>query len=340
MSTATRVPETRTMRGEELSADDAWTTLRRYGRWRLAQEAFLRFRYGDGFTNARALALQLCLAIIPLAIALVGLAGTLSRTKAAQVLLLTLLRLVPGRDGDSLEESLRAGVQQGGTGGTVAVVFGLAAGLVALTVAMGQFERGTNRIYGIERDRPTSRKYAAAAANAGTAGLLLLLGFVLLVAGGTAVDTAARVYGWSDGTQTVWEVLRWPLGVLLVLASITALLRRAPRRCQPGWSWLALGALVALVLWIVFTALLTLYVERSGSFGSTYGPITGVFALLLWANLTSVALLLGSASAAQLEAVRTAHPRPATPDPETEPETEPAAAARTAATAASGAHRP
>lgn len=316
MSTATRVPQTRGMRGEELSADDAWTTLRRYGRWRLVRDAFLRFRYGDGFTNSRALALQLCLSIIPLAIALVGLAGTVHQTKAANVLVLTLQRLVPGKGGDSLEETLRAGAQHGGRGGTLALVLGLVAGLVALTTAMGQIERGINRIYGIERDRPSARKYAVGFANAITAGLLVLFGFVLLVAGGVASESAARVYGWSATTQTVWGVLRWPIGVVLVLVSITALLRHAPRRCQPGWSWLAVGAAVALTLWLLFTLLLALYVARGTSFGSTYGPITGVFALLLWANLTSIALLLGSAFGAQLEAVRAGQSRPVRPDPE------------------------
>jgi hypothetical protein len=43
--------------------------------------------------------------------------------------------------------------------------------------------------------------------------------------------------------------------------------------------------------------------------------LTGIFALLLWANLSSVALFLGIAFAAQLEAVRAGVPTPATDDP-------------------------
>ena len=54
MSTATRVPETARMPGEELDASDARTALRRFGRRRLAVESFRRFRYGDGFSHARA----------------------------------------------------------------------------------------------------------------------------------------------------------------------------------------------------------------------------------------------------------------------------------------------
>jgi YihY family inner membrane protein len=312
VSTATRVPQTRAMDGTELSADDAWTTVRGYGGWRLVRDSFVRFRYGDGFTNARALALQLCLAIIPLAVALVGLAGALHQTQATQVLVRTLQGLVPGRTGDSLT----AAVRTGGSGSTLALVLGLAAAVVSLTTAMGQVERGANRIYGIERDRPSLAKYGVALMNAVTAGVSTLLGFVLIVAGGVAIDAAAQVYHWSPATRTVCEVLRWPAGTLLALASITALLRYAPRRRQPGLSWLAVGAAVSLVLWLAFSLLLALYVTRGSSFGSTYGPITGVFALLLWSNLTSVAVFLGTAFAAQLEAVRAGHRSPADPDPE------------------------
>ena len=318
MSTATRVPETTAMDGQELSADDAWTVLRRYRTARLAKDSFLRFRYGDGFTHARALALQLCLAIIPLAIAVVGLAGTLHQTKVAQVLTLTLEHFTPGASRDALDETLRAGQQRGGGGGTLALTLGLVAALVSLTTAMGQVERGANRIYGIERDRPTARKYLRAFLHASTAGMPAMLGFVVIVNGGALGEAIARVYARSSPPM-LWTALRWPLGILLALASITVLLKSAPRRRQPGYSWLAVGAAVALVLWVGFSLLLALYASRSGTFGSIYGPLTGVFALLVWANLTSLAVFLGVAFSAQLEAVRAGVPRPARVDPELVP---------------------
>ena len=52
-------------------------------------------------------------------------------------------------------------------------------------------------------------------------------------------------------------------------------MERAPRRQQPGYSWLAFGSGVSLALWLLLTGLLALYVVASGSFGSTYGPLTG-----------------------------------------------------------------
>jgi uncharacterized BrkB/YihY/UPF0761 family membrane protein len=57
-------------------------------------------------------------------------------------------------------------------------------------------------------------------------------------------------------------------------------------------------------------AVLVLYVELTGTFGATYGPIAGTIGVLLWTFLSAVALFLGLAFAAQLEAVRAGSPDP------------------------------
>jgi YihY family inner membrane protein len=316
MGTSTRVPETITISGDELSADDAVTALRRYGRWNLMKNSFIRFRYADGFSHSRALALQLCLSFIPLIIAVVGLAGAVHQQKAGQVIIQTVAGVLPGKDqSDMVQQAAQRTHDQGVTGGHLALWLGLLAAIVALTTAMGQIERGANRIYGIERDRPALRKYGRALLMAMTAGLLLQLGFLVIIAGDALGEALAAAYGWGDTFQSLWTIGSWPVGVLLALASFTVVIQRAPRRRQPGYSWLAFGAGVSLLLWLLLTGLLALYVVKSGSFGSTYGPLTGIFALLLWANLSSVALFLGVAFAAQLEAVRAGAPEPTTGDP-------------------------
>ncbi|MHC9293180.1 YihY/virulence factor BrkB family protein [Mycobacterium sp. LTG2003] len=316
MSTATRVPETITISGDELSVDDAVTTLRRYGRWKLVKNSFIRFRYADGFSHARALALQICLCFIPLVIAVVGLASALNHQELARVVTRTLSRVLPGRDdGDMMQEAAQHSSDQGASGGQLALWLGLIAAIVALTTAMGQIERGANRIYGIERDRPALRKYTRALLMALTAGLLSLLGFLVIIAGNALGESLAMVYGWSETSETLWRIGRWPIGVILAWASFTVVLERAPRRKQPGYSWLAVGSGVSLALWLMLTGLLALYVAKGASFGTTYGPLTGIFALLLWANLSSVALFLGIAFAAQLEAVRAGVPAPVPADP-------------------------
>ena len=65
---------------------------------------------------------------------------------------------------------------------------------------------------------------------------------------------------------------------------------------------------VALV--VVVTLGLNGIFHLSATFGQTYGPLAGFVALLLWGLLSSIALLLGIAIAAQLEAVRAGVPEP------------------------------
>jgi YihY family inner membrane protein len=302
-----RVPDGEASPGGELTADDAWRAVRA-ARWEFWREAFARFRYGDGFSHSRALALQLSLAFIPLVIAAVGLSSALATAAAGRVLRQVLVAVSPGGSGGLIEDALE---HQGGA--QAALWLGLAFALVTLTTAMGQVERGANRIYGVERDRPSVRKYGLASAVALLAGLPAMAGSGVLLAGSAFGDALEDVYGWDDDAVMALAV---PLGVVLVLLAVLAMLKISPRRSQPGWSWLILGAVVALVLWLAFTALLATYVQVSGAFGVVYGPLTGVIALLLWTQLTSVAIFSGFAVTAQLEGRHAGLRHGAVPDPE------------------------
>jgi YihY family inner membrane protein len=304
MSTATRVPETSTMSGDDLSMYDARETLRQFGGRKLLWEAFRRFRYGDGMSHSRALGFQIVLATIPTAIAFVGLATTVRQDKLAAALQEVILAVTPGTSDNVVRETLAKGLERGATGGLIALIAGAAVAIFAMTTAMGQIERGANRIYGVQRDRPFPKKYGRAFILVIAAGIPGMLAFVLIVAGGVAAQALATTYGWSDTTERLMAWGRWPVGVFSVLVTIMVLFRWAPRRHQPAFSWMSAGAAAALVLWLVLSGALSLYVSKSASFGQIYGPLTAIMALLIWAQLSAIALFLGMAFAAQLEAVR------------------------------------
>ncbi|NDZ64899.1 YihY/virulence factor BrkB family protein [Streptomyces cyaneofuscatus] len=317
MGTATRVPVTHDMTGDELSADEALVALRRYGRWPLLRDAFVRFRYADGFSHSRALALQTILAIIPLVIAFVGLSTALHTENVGRLAELTIRSLSEGPSAPVVDEALDRNRRGDGEGAEIALWFGLLFSLVNVTTAMCQIERGANRIYGVERDRVFHRKYLRGLVMSLSAGIPLGIASIMIVAGGDFVRAATTVYGLGDGARTAWDLLRIPLGLLLALISASAIFRRSPRRRQPGYTWLAFGAAVYLVLWTLLTWLLSLYLQLSGSFDTVYGPLSLFMALLLWSYLTSLSLFLGLSFAAQLEAVRAGKPGPITADPGT-----------------------
>ena len=83
MTTARTVPVTTEMDGDELDAEDAWHLARRSGLRRVVVTSFVRFRYGVGFTNSRALALQTCLAVVPFLLAVTGLAADIDEDRWA-----------------------------------------------------------------------------------------------------------------------------------------------------------------------------------------------------------------------------------------------------------------
>jgi YihY family inner membrane protein len=171
--------------------------------------------------------------------------------------------------------------------------------LVTGSTLLGQLERGLNRIYGVEQDRPTLQKYGLALALAVTSGVLVVAAFALLAFGQSIGDSIH-----NSTVNRAWGILRWPVAVVLATLAMTLLYKWSPRRRQPALSWLAFGSIVAAFLWLVATAGLGAFFSLSQSFGQTYGPLAGIVALLLWSLLSAIAVLYGGAVAAQLEAVR------------------------------------
>jgi YihY family inner membrane protein len=313
VTTARLVPVTTEMDGDELDAEDAWHLFRHHGVVAVLTESFVRFRYGDGFTNSRALALQTCLGVVPFLLAATGLAADVDDERWSRVVARTVQAVTPGGGDDDAFVGAVAGGAEGG--GELALVLGLLLSLVTMVTAMAQVERGSNRIYGIRRDRHALFKYGRAAVFTALLALPVGIGFFLTVAGGAFGDAMVVEYGWSDGMRDTWQLVRWPAGLALLVLTVAVLLDHAPRRRQPALSWLALGSAVAVTISMVALAGLAAYVGLSGSFDSTYGPLAGIVALLLWSLMTSIGLFYGVAVCAQLEALRAHEPDPAEPDP-------------------------
>jgi YihY family inner membrane protein len=303
------------MSGEELDAEDAWHLVRRHGLGRLVLDSFVRFRYGDGFTNSRALALQACLAVVPFLLALTGLAADIDQERPARVLAATIEGVSPGQGEQDALASAVTGSESSEEAGEVALTLGLLLALLSMTTAMAQIERGSNRIYGIRRDRPALWKYGRAGVLTVVLAVPVGLGFLLVVAGGAFADAMVREYDWGGWWLTAFQVGRWPAGLLLLVVAIAIVLDHAPRRRQPSLSWLALGSGIAVVISGVATLGLAAYVGLSAAFGEIYGPLAGIVALLVWSLLSSIALFYGTAVCAQMEAVRAGTGRPAYDDP-------------------------
>ena len=64
---------------------------------------------------------------------------------------------------------------------------------------------------------------------------------------------------------------------------------------------MSLGALLALVVWVVASVGFGFYVANFSSYDRTYGSIGGVIVFLLWVWISNIALLFGAELDAELE---------------------------------------
>ena len=302
LSTAKRVPET-----WELTGDDARQTLASTGTGRLARDAFTRLRAADGFSHARSLAFATGLVLLQGIIAVVGLASALGKGRASDVIVGTIRATVPGPAGHLLTQAVDQAHSAGASHRFLPLLVGLVGAIVTGCTFMGQLERGLNRIYGVERDRPTLRKYGLALLLTLSAGLLATMAFAAVALGGSIGSSLG-----DDLPGRVWNWIRWPLALVLMMTAVALLFRWSPRRRQPAWSWLAFGATVSVGLWAISTLTLSLFFRTSTQFGETYGPLAGIVALQIWSLLSCIALLFGGALGAQLEAVRAGAAAPKT----------------------------
>jgi YihY family inner membrane protein len=287
MSDASPIRETRDLKG-----DDAWRTLAAAGWGRLLQGALARLRAADGFSHARSLAFAMSLVAVQGVIALLGLAVFLQHSDLSRTVIAAIQQAVPAPVGGLLARTFGQARKVGIEHRLLPLAVGLFGTVVTATTATGQIIRGINRVYGVEWDGPFIRKYARALLLA----LLVLAAFVVVGVSLMVKDGATDRAG--------GRAVDWPLVLALAAAAFGGILRWAPRRRQPRWSWLVFGGLIGIAGWTVVTVALNFAFRVSSSFGEVYGPLAGVVALQMWALLSAVAILLGVAVAAQLEAVR------------------------------------
>jgi membrane protein len=114
---------------------------------------------------------------------------------------------------------------------------------------------------------------------------------ILLIAIVPAVVDFLPIPDW--GRQTlVW--MRWPLLLLVGIVGLATIYRYGPSRARAEWKWVSWGAGGATVLWLIASALFSLYVSSFGNFNETYGSLGAVVVLMMWLYLTAFLILLGA----------------------------------------------
>jgi membrane protein len=141
--------------------------------------------------------------------------------------------------------------------------------------------------------------------------LLLCFGSFLLAITMIGILTAGPFLLQDPSLDPLWSrvffIGRWPLVGALIIAALSVCYRLAPCHSAPRWRWVGWGAIVTATLWIVTSAVFTLYVQRIANYATAFGLAGAVLTLMIWLYLLAYTVLLGAVLNAETE-------REATPD--------------------------
>lgn len=233
------------------------------------------------------------LAVFPAMLALVSLLGVFGRGEQTVAAILQLLEDVGQSEAArELQGPISSMVTAGGAGFALALGVGVA--LWSASGYVGGFARAMNRIWDVEEGRPAVRlrlqQFGITIALVLMAALVL---FGLVVSGGVA-EAVGRAVGLGDQAVTLWGWLKWPAILGIVALMVAMLYHATPDVRQPRRRGLTLGAVVAIVVWVVLSIGFGFYVANVASYNRTYGSLAGVIVFLLWLWLTNLALLFGA----------------------------------------------
>jgi membrane protein len=131
--------------------------------------------------------------------------------------------------------------------------------------------------------------------------VLTALVAISLVLTGPAAQAVGDAVGLGSAAVTVWNIAKWPVLLVVVIAIVALLYYATPNVKQPKFRWISVGAVVAILTWIIASALFGFYVANFSNYNKTYGSLAGVIVFLLWLWITNLALLFGAELDAELE---------------------------------------
>jgi membrane protein len=267
--------------------------------WSVLKRTVSEFR-ADNLTDwAAALTYYAILSIFPALIVLVSILG-LAGDSATRALLDNIQQLGPGPAQDIVSGAIREISGSQGAAG-VALILGLAAALWSASGYVGAFSRASNVIYEVEEGRPFWKLRPLQVALTLTLLLLVAFSAIAVVLSGPLADEVGSVLGVHGTAVTVWDLVKWPAIVLVVMTMVAILYYAAPNVRHAGFRWITPGGVLAVFLWIAASVGFAFFVANFGSYNKTYGSLAGVIVFLVWLWISNVAILLGAELNAELE---------------------------------------
>jgi len=268
-----------------------------------AKSAFAEFQRDQCTDLAAALTYYSVLSVFPAILALVSLLGLVGQGESTTTALLDMVRQLGQNDvANQLKGPIDNLVNAQGAG--LALVFGIAAAIWSASGYVGAFGRAMNRVYQVDEGRPIWKLRPVVLLI--TIALVLMAALVLvgLVVSGPVAQAIGDAVGLGDLGTTIWNIVKWPVILGIVVVMVAVLYHGTPNVRQPKFRWVSVGATVAIAVWVLASIAFGFYVSNFGSYNKTYGSLAGIIVFLLWLWITNLALLFGAEVDAELERAR------------------------------------
>lgn len=256
----------------------------------ILKQTFHEWQQDNVPNQAAALAYYTVFAIAPLLLVVLAVAGLFTSADAARErLLLEIGNLIGAGGAEWIGELLaKASANQGGS--IISVILGLGGLVLGASGAFGQLQMTLNTIWDA---KPPANLSAFVRARAASFGLVLVMGFLLLVsltvsAGISALG--ARV-GLADAAW-LWRAL-YELGSLLTVGVLFAVIYRFLPDTPVQWHDALVGGIFTGVLFTVGKTLIGLYLGVSAS-QSVFGAAGTLAVLLIWIYYAAQIILFGA----------------------------------------------
>ena len=262
--------------------------------WHLTAKSVNAWVDDDASSMGAALAYYTIFSIAPLLLIVIATAGWVFGAEAVNGEIFRQLRGLIGEEGAIAIEGLIKSASEPGKG-IVATIIGLGLLLVGATSVFVELQGALDRIWRVPASKKGSGFWNLLRARFLSFGLILGLGFMLLVS--LVISAALAAFGaWWGALMGGWEVLLQTLNLVISYALTTilfAMIYRFMPRARIAWRDVWVGAAVTALLFEIGKLLIGLYIGKSGV-TSAFGAAGSLVVLLVWVYYSAQVFLLGA----------------------------------------------
>ena len=245
------------------------------------------------FDGAAALAYYFFFALFPMIMVLIAMLAIFGGRDLGNTLVDQLTRMMPGSASVVVHDTVKLALNNSGGGklslGVLLALWSATAGMTGLMSAL-------NNVFEVRETRSFVKTRAIAIALTVGNGIIVLIGMILLLYGGTFAD-----HFLGGNLALVWKILQYPVAIAFLLLSYSSIYYFAPNIEHPHWEWVTPGSAVGVGLWLIASIGLRIYLHFSNSYDATYGALGGVMILMLWFWITGLAVLIGGEFNSEIE---------------------------------------